>query len=198
MDEQKTTEKVRSLGRAIRDVRMGDVEQNSVIVELGDTERARLELLYEALEDVIDEVPEDMEMLSFQLVAGRKPRIWVDITAFVEMARDKRTYRFLKDTRLGRIVLAESQDVDDVADSITHYLAERIIEREKALESDRILKKMGEKAIDEGAVENARAEQLAQRREARSSSAGVWWFLFGALAGAAGLILYAWFMPFSS
>ena len=100
------------------------------------------------------------------------------------MARDKRTYRFLKDTRLGRVVLAESQDVEDVADSVTHYLAERIIEREKAMESDFLLTKMGDEAINEDAARKAR---LAKDKEHRGSN-GLWWFLFGVLAGAVGLV----------
>lgn len=188
MEEQQHTENKRSLDRAIRDVRIADVEQNSVVVELGDTERARLEILHEALEDVAKELPEDMEMLTFQIVPGRKPRFWIDITSFVEMARDKRTYRFLKDTRLGRVVLAESQDVDDVADSVTHYLAERIIEREKAIESDYLLNKMSDKAI------NPKTAALAKRNRSGGTNA-IWWFLCGILAGAIGLVLYAWFLP---
>ena len=188
MEEQQHTENKRSLDRAIRDVRIADVEQSSVVVELGDTERARLEILHEALEDVAKELPEDMEMLTFQIVPGRKPRFWIDITSFVEMARDKRTYRFLKDTRLGRVVLAQSQDVDDVADSVTHYLAERIIEREKAIESDYLLNKMSDTAI------NPKTAALAKRSQSGGSNA-IWWFLCGILAGAIGLVLYAWFLP---
>lgn len=192
MDEQQKSEPVRSLGRAIRDVRVADVEQNSVIVELGDTERARLELLGEALADVQKELPDDMDMLTFQIVPGRKPRFWVDITSFVEMARDKRTYRFLKDTRLGRVVLSESANVEDTADAVTHYLAERIIEREKAMESDYLLDKMGKNAVDQSAVEEAKRAKAA---EERGSWGGIWWFLFGVIAGAIGLVLYAWFLP---
>ncbi|WP_319413177.1 hypothetical protein [uncultured Cohaesibacter sp.] len=187
MEEQEHKEKKRSLDRAIREVRIADVEQSSVVVELGDTERARLEILHEALEDVAKELPEDMEMLTFQIVAGRKPRFWIDITSFVEMARDKRTYRFLKDTRLGRVVLAESQDVDDVADAVTHYLAERIIEREKAIESDYLLSKMADRAIN--------PERAASGKRTKGGSNAIWWFLCGILAGAIGLVLYAWFLP---
>lgn len=193
MDEQKKSSKVHSLGRAIRDVRMGDIEQNSVIVELGDTERARLEILSEALEDVRKELPEDMDMLSLQIVPGRKARLWIDVIGFVEMARDKRSYRFLKDTRLGRVVLAESQDVDDIADAITHYLAERIIEREKALESDYLLAKMGENAI--GGEKTIEAAKKAVADDKQSQGNGHWWFLIGVLVGAIGLVAYAWFMP---
>ncbi len=189
MDEQKKSEPTRSLARAIRDARVGDIEQSSVVIELGDTERARLEMLEEALVDVSKELPEDFDMLALQIVPGRKPRFWIDIVSFVEMARDKRSYRFLKDTRLGRVVVAESANVEGMADSITHYLAERVLEREKALESDHLLQKMSQAAQPAGAD----AAKAAERSEAGSGS--IWWFLLGILVGAIGLVLYAWYMP---
>jgi hypothetical protein len=49
------------------------------------------------------------------------------------MGRDKRIYRFVQDTRFGRIVIAESHDVSTVVDAITSYVARRMIEREHAL-----------------------------------------------------------------
>jgi len=49
------------------------------------------------------------------------------------MGRDKRIYRFVQDTRFGRIVLAESHDVPVIVDAVTDYVARRMIEREHAL-----------------------------------------------------------------
>jgi len=49
------------------------------------------------------------------------------------MGRDKRLYRFVQDTRFGRIVLAESHDVPAIVDAVTDYLARRMIEREHAM-----------------------------------------------------------------
>ena len=51
-------------------------------------------------------------------------------------ARDKRRYRFVQDTRFGRKVLAESNDIAEIVEAITHYVAARIIERERALAED--------------------------------------------------------------
>jgi hypothetical protein len=51
----------------------------------------------------------------------------------VLMGRDKRIYRFVQDTRFGRIVIAESHDVAALVDAITDYIARRMIEREHAL-----------------------------------------------------------------
>jgi hypothetical protein len=49
------------------------------------------------------------------------------------MGRDKRIYRFVQDTRFGRIVLAESHDVPVIVDAVTDYVARRMVERERAL-----------------------------------------------------------------
>jgi hypothetical protein len=78
------------------------------------------------------------------------------MTSFVVMDRDRRTYRFLKDTRLGRTVILESPDLDAMADMITSYVAERIIERERAMEGDWLLRK------------TSRAEEPTRRRTMRN------------------------------
>src|SRR3978361_1404652 len=64
------------------------------------------------------------------------PRLWLDAISHVAMARDKRRYRFVQDTRFGRKVLAESNDIDEIVAVVTHYVAARIIERERALAED--------------------------------------------------------------
>jgi len=52
------------------------------------------------------------------------------------MGRDKRAYRFLHDTRVGRQVLAESHEVQDIVEAVTIYVARRIVERQRALDED--------------------------------------------------------------
>src|SRR5258707_2813344 len=58
------------------------------------------------------------------------------------MRRTRRSYRFLKDTRLGRTVIRETPNLDEVADTVTQYVAERIIERERAIEGDWVVKRI--------------------------------------------------------
>ena len=65
-----------------------------------------------------------------------RPRLFIDQIGFVEMDRDRRTYRFLQDTRHGRVTLRESDSVDELVEAITSYIAHRLIEREKALAVD--------------------------------------------------------------
>jgi hypothetical protein len=194
-DNQGKAGNVRSLRETIRKVRTAEAERSDVVVEMRDAERARLEVLADMLKDVFAEVPEDDEQFIFTVAAGTPPRLWIDMTSFVAMARDRRTYRFLKDTRLGRTVILESTELDKLADVITHYVAERIIERERALEGDWLVKRVIR-------------EDSGRRREVRDAvsaittiprkiePAGLGWivaaFMFGLLVGAVGLLGYAW------
>lgn len=134
---------VRSLKDAIRRVRTAEAERSDVVVELRDAERARLEMLADELRSVFAEIPDGHDAFALTIAGGTPPRLWVDMTSFVVMDRDRRTYRFLKDTRLGRTVILESDDMDAVADMITSYVAERIIERERAIEGDWVLRRNG-------------------------------------------------------
>lgn len=189
--------KVRSLRDAMRKVRLAEAERTDVIIELQETEKARLEILLEELADVITEIPDDDEQFALQVVPGNPPRLWIDLTSHVVMGRDRRTYRFVKDTRLGRTVILETDEAGLVADCITEYIAERIIERERALESDWLLKRLNLDA--EKALHAAEERKVAERKADKPSAGGGYWsaigtFLIGLAIGIGGLIGYAWFL----
>jgi hypothetical protein len=187
--------KVRSLKAAIRRVRTAEAERSDVVVELRDAERARLEMLADELRSVFAEIPEDDDAFVLSVSGGTPPRLWIDMTSFVVMDRDRRTYRFLKDTRLGRTVILESASLDDVADMVTNYVAERIIERERAMEGDWLLRRT---ASDEhGRRRNPRSLGQVLREPTVERAAGfrpTGWavaaFLGGLLIGVGALFVY--------
>lgn len=189
--------KVRSLRDAIRKVRMAEVERTDVVVELQESERARLELLAEELQDVFQEVPEDDDQFSFQIVPGSIPRLWIDITSHVVMGRDKRTYRFVKDTRLGRTVILETPEIDDMADCITEYIAERVLERERVVEGDWLSKRLSAKTEEKPAAQSPQHVANVSRATPIPNVRGMWppfaAFAIGLLVGIVGLIGFAWF-----
>ena len=197
-----TTGKVRSLRDTIREVRTAETERADVVVELRDAERARLELLAEELRGVFAEVPAEDDQFIFTVAQGTPPRLWIDMTAFVVMGRDRRTYRFLKDTRLGRTIIVESAELADVADTITHYVAERIIERERAIEGDWLIRRVmrdekerrqeARQAVAAAAQAVAAPEKPAARLDLRSLGWLVAAFLGGVLIGVVVLFAYAW------
>ena len=118
---------------ALRQARIEAADRTGVVVELRDAEVARLEILNEALDPLFSEVPEQIDLFDRGVSQGETPRLWIDVVAHVVMGRDKRIYRFVQDTRYGRIVIAESHDVPVIVDAVTGYVARRMIEREHAM-----------------------------------------------------------------
>ncbi|HVV92140.1 MAG TPA: hypothetical protein VHD15_01865 [Hyphomicrobiales bacterium] len=127
---------VPSLRDALRRARSESAERSGVLVELRTAEMARLDLLKEALEPVLAQVPEDIDLFESALMPGDPARLFVDQLGFVEMGADKRTYRFFQDTRYGRRLIAESEKLPVILPAMTDYIARRMVEREKALASD--------------------------------------------------------------
>ena len=131
MDAKPTAD--RSLKETIRALRIDEAERTGVVVALREADLARLGMLQDRLKPVFDEVPRHVELFDTGITPGETPRLWIDMVSFVEIGRDKRSYRFLQDTRDGRRVLIESADIGAVAGRITGYVARRLIERERLL-----------------------------------------------------------------
>ena len=163
---------------ALRKARVDQAERSAVVVDLHDAEVARLELLDEALDSLFEEIPKEVDLFDSGISRGETPRLWIDSIAHVAMGRDKRMYRFLQDTRYGRKVLAESGNIPEIVEAVTKYLAQRLIERERAL-ADGSLPAIG------NLKEEARLERRRRRRR------GVKAFVLGLLAGCAILIAAA-------
>lgn len=158
---------------ALRQARIEAADRTGVVVDLRDAEVARLEILNDALEPLFAQIPEQVDLFDRGISQGDTPRLWIDVVAHVLMGRDKRIYRFVQDTRFGRIVIAESHDVAAIVDAITDYVARRMIEREHAL------------------VATPAPAPVAVEKPRRS---GFWTFVLGFLAGVIalfGLALFA-------
>jgi hypothetical protein len=165
---------------ALRQARIESAERTGVVVDMRDAEAARLELLNDALDPLFGEIPADVELFDRAVSHGDPPRLWIDVVAHVHMGRDKRTYRFVQDTRYGRKVLAESPEIEDIAGAITKYVARRILDREQAL------------AADERSplLEPVREARLRHQRRWRTFRA----FVLGLFAGIAAVIATAWLL----
>ncbi|MCR9123485.1 MAG: hypothetical protein NXH91_14570 [Phyllobacteriaceae bacterium] len=137
-DEHKDNPNTR-LVDAVRQVKIAAAERNDVVVDMKEADRARLEILAQELRPVFDDVPADDERFDFAISSGLQPRLWIDATAHVMMGRDRRTYRFVRDTRLGRTILAEATAVEPVVSAVTTYIAERLHEREMAFAADEMV-----------------------------------------------------------
>ena len=123
-----------SLREAMRAARLESAERAGVLVELRDAELARLAMLNELLDPVFAQMPvEHADLFDRGLMPGETPRLFIDMVSHVAMGRDRRTYRFVQDTRTGRRALAESANANDIVDAVTRYVARRLIDREQAM-----------------------------------------------------------------
>ena len=127
------TNGTKRLADAVRAAKIAAAQRTDIVVDIREADRARLEMFVDELQPIMDAVPPDDELFDFTLSSGNQPRFWVDATAHVVMGRDRRTYRFVRETRIGRITLAESPELRFIVDRVTDYIAERIVERDKAL-----------------------------------------------------------------
>ena len=169
------------LKEAVRQVRNELAERSSVVVDLRDAELARLELLNEALDPLFAEIGPEIELFDRGISRGDTPRLWIDAIAHVAMGRDKRHYRFVQDGRHGRKVLAESTEIKNLVEAITHYVASRLIERERALADDT-------GPLSEKLLRDVRVERRHRRwRMIRA-------FVFGLIVGCVSLFAALWFV----
>ena len=169
--------KPQPLKDAVRRARIETAERSGVVVDMRDAEAARLELLNDALDPVFSEIPAGVELFDRGVSKGDIPRLWIDIVAYVVMGRDKRLYRFVQDTRYGRKVLLESNDIPEMTRAVTRYIAGRLVERERALSN--------------GTMPGGQNARRAGAEKRRRTWRGVVAFLFGVVVGIAALVIAA-------
>jgi len=157
-----------SLQQAIRRARVESAEQSEVVDDLHQAEITRLELLAEAVRPVLDQTPEGVDLFDAGIVHGERPRLFIDMISFVDLGHDRRTYRFFQDTRHGRVLIAESANLDRIVAAMTNYIARRLVEREQALASDWRSRSSSGAAIKTG----VRARKLAEDAAAKKGGAG--------------------------
>jgi len=121
----------------------------------------------------------DSQQHAGQECQGDQPRLWIDVVAHVVMGRDKREYRFVQDTRYGRKVLSESSDITVTVTAITNYVANRLVERSRAL------------------TEDSAAQAVELRHDTRAALRRRNWrmvraFLFGLIMGCVALFAALW------
>jgi len=176
------------LAATIREVKNAFADRDDVVVDIREAQFTRLELLADELKPVFAEVPHEDDWFDLVISSGTQPRLWIDAVAHVTMARDRRTYRFLRDTRLGRVVLAETADMKPVAEQVTRYIAERMIERDRVMAGETVV-------LERAAAAVSAPDQKPKKPDQKSKSAGSIFMrallavVIGGLVGAGAVLL---------
>ena len=173
-DQPKTHSTDRRLADIVRDVKIAAADRTDVVVDIRDADRARLELLAQEVRLLLDDIDPADDRFDFGISAGLQPRLWIDSVAHVHMGRDRRLYRFVRDTRLGRVVISDSSDLTQTADAVGRYIAERVIERERILAGD--FEAMKAAAGADGAADTEPQERAnaAEGEAQAATSADAW------------------------
>lgn len=176
-----------------------------------DNRRANLKALRNDLDDVIADIPKNLDMFDFRLSSKEPPKLWIDDTTFVIMDRDSGDYRLLKETRAGSILLRESDDRNEVSEAVIHYVAERLARYERDNRSvHRSASVPGFNARHASVVQDTEIRGLPVSRKTKlmepvqetpepiiivkqSRLRSFIWFVLGMITGAGLLFTYAWF-----
>jgi len=164
--------RVASLAAALRRARLDNASRSEALSDIRSGEIVRLELLRDAIAPVLEQLPDDCDLFDVAISPSERPRLFIDQLGFIEIGRDGRAYRFLQDTRHGRIQLGESEKAEVMVEAVTAYIAHRLIEREKALASDFASGASAANAARAAATKAAEAEPSSPRAQGQAPRGG--------------------------
>jgi hypothetical protein len=169
----------RSLREAIRKARVEEAERLDVTADARDGEIARLELLQSELETVFADIPHQDDRFNLALVPSKPARLWIDLFTYVAIDDGSGAYLFVRNSENGRRTLFSANNVSDMADRITTYMAQEIVRREH---------------MEAALLEPGLRQKLVAEPERSGPSLGVVLsaFVIGIITGAAGLFAAVW------
>jgi len=121
------------LAQALRAARLAEAAHFEAALDLRDSKSLRLQILKDELLPEVQSSPAAREIFDLTLLPGDPPKLWVDLTAYVVMEPDHRTYRVLQDRADSRDILFEGMDREQAAAAIRRHMAHRLVARERSL-----------------------------------------------------------------
>lgn len=119
------------LAEALREARLAEAAHLEAALDLRDSKTLRLQILRDALLPAVQSTPEARDLFDLALLPGDPPRLWLDLTAYVVMEPDHRTYRVLQDRQDSRDILFEGAGAEQAAAAIRRHMAHRLVARER-------------------------------------------------------------------
>src|SRR4029079_15728487 len=131
------------------------------------------------LEAVFTELPTHDDRFNLVLVPSRPARLWIDLFTYAAIDDASGAYLFLRNSENGRRTLFSSNNVADVADRITRYMAHEIVHRER---------------LEAALIGPSPWARVGAERALAGAGMGVVIaaFAIGLLTGAAGLLAAVW------
>ena len=117
-------------GKALRWARLAEAAHRDALAQLDNAAAIRLQLMADRLAPVL---PTGIGLAGPLAAAGERPRLWIDLVLFIEMALDPKTYRLSLEGSDGRVVLFETQDPAEMAERVLREVAQLAVARERQL-----------------------------------------------------------------
>jgi hypothetical protein len=122
-----------NLADALRAARNAEALHQESLTLIRDAESLRLAVLRDELAAYVAGNDAARAFFALSILPGEKPRLWLDLVHWVEMAPDPRSYRLIGDRETGRESLLETQDRAEMARFIKTWMAHRLVERARML-----------------------------------------------------------------
>ncbi len=122
-----------ALDASLRAARATQSAHDQARTAIRDASTLRLTMLHDELKPRIAARRETSDFIDLALIAGDEPRLWIDLTSYIVMAPDPRTYRLVQDTRDGPQTLLETADRAEMLQKATEFVAHRTIIRQQQL-----------------------------------------------------------------
>ncbi len=164
------------LSKSMERVKTRYATLEDVVVNLRQSQCTRLELLAVELQPVFEQVPDDNDQFAFVLTNGETPRLWLDLSSHVRMGSNYRQYQLVKDTRMGRAILASTDDINRMRQAVTDYIAGKMLERERLIEGEWIA--IGGRVFDGDRKTGGNAIKFVSKR---SRWRAMGWFVLSAI-----------------
>ena len=119
------------LAEALREARLAEAAHFEAALDLRDSKTLRLQILKDELLPTVQSTPDARDLFDLTLLPGDPPKLWVDLTSYVVMEPDHRTYRVLQDRQDSRDILFEGLDREQAAMAIRRHMAHRLVARER-------------------------------------------------------------------
>ena len=119
-------------GQARRDLlraREMEAARKDAMLARRDVDTLRLFVLKQELRPYVEAMPEARGLIDLTLSGSYPPRLWIDLTSFVVMGADNRTWRLMQDSQEERLCLFESDDLEEMAGAARTFIARRVMHR---------------------------------------------------------------------
>jgi hypothetical protein len=127
------------LEAALRAARHAEALHRESLSLISDAATLRLAVLKDELAAYVAGNKAARGFFALAILPGEKPRLWLDLVHWVEMAPDPRSYRLIGDRESGLESLLETRDRAEMVQFAKTWMAHRLVERARVQATPRAL-----------------------------------------------------------